>query len=1097
MPANSVIRSSPLTDLDKRVQKSAAGWSAIIKKATEKGFTVREIRGMEKAASKWEKSFKEAITRQMAFEGQLRDSAITAEARARAEAGAKQVKEDIKALKAKQALELAGEGKVAERRIAALDAYKKKFGEDLDRSGFSAEKAEDFGQSIGDAFGEAISGDISDIGKLIKRLGGAAAKGGGKLEAGAGAKDGGVGKSLGGLGKVIGSLGKVLMVAAGVFAVFAAIGKAILDADAKTKELNREIFSAGIAGADLADTYGNVTDAINSTRTAFTKAIAFNMKWGTLAKDNLEILGQFAEAGYTFKEITAGARNAKEEMKRLQDATEMTLIYSKLLGKSAGEIAVDSATLMSDFGFTLKGVKEQFGAIISVAKDSGFATKRFYGMILQATSGMSMYNIRLSETAELLTMLGKTLGQNLAGDYLSGLVKGFKDESTEDRIRKTLTTGVKRSLDILREGAVDAAEDFQHALKQFATGNKEKGQDFWAAMAKGMGKGTKVEDVQGMGAEELARALQKMPKEMQNSMLAAASASNPDLARQLSAVMGKSQAFGEGLSAAQAARSYAGPAEALALQLNELQRVVGKRVDQIDTTNEKEMMLVDKQLGLSAEEVRKLQAIGGHYAGINDMMLEEQEKIKKLDPESAMAESLEWNLKYAKEFGYMVDQAGQRFKATFVPGMDTAMASGGPMEDSVEGLILGAGEAVQEELGETLSQDLMTAMEIADNTRDMAHIMEAGTNALLETISGTVGKIIGWLTGSGDTKESRMTATDDYKAILALQYKEKLGLYSAQVQLRKDLRGNKYKGEEKKQKEAEAEAVSDNIRKLEEQISITRDVMARIGTSEGETPEEVKAAARIGSRLARADEGLPEERKEELKDLAATLAEEAVLNRFNQKEEDINHEKFKPGYKVGREEERIKEMWASYGEEVLKETEAQNDRLLKEEITGYDAALATQTSTQKILDDKRNEALIKAEDENTKKLLKSGQDTKFRELTALMNATPAGTFDTQTGPRMAESFLKGVPMGKLTPEQTDFFKRLDVQGVKGLNDFMVRGNRVIPFSSQDDVIGAKVGGPLAGAVGGGGKVVNVTVHNYNDGPGMMRTFNRAVEAGLV
>jgi hypothetical protein len=47
-------------------------------------------------------------------------------------------------------------------------------------------------------------------------------------------------------------------------------------------------------------------------------------------------------------------------------------------------------------------------------------------------------------------------------------------------------------------------------------------------------------------------------------------------------------------------------------------------------------------------------------------------------------------------------------------------------------------------------------------------------------------------------------------------------------------------------------------------------------------------------------------------------------------------------------------------------------------------------------------------------------------------------------------------------------------------DFLVRGDKILPFSSEDQVMGAKKGGPLDKVMGGsGGGVVNVNIYGGN------------------
>jgi hypothetical protein len=508
-------------------------------------------------------------------------------------------------------------------------------------------------------------------------------------------------------------------------------------------------------------------------------------------------------------------------------------------------------------------------------------------------------------------------------------------------------------------------------------------------------------------------------------------------------------------------------------------------------------MLVENRLGISGDELRKLQAIGKRYSGIGKLLAEEQENLKKLPDAEARKEAADvWNKTYAKEFGYMIDSTGEIFKATFDPGMEAPRASGEAVSGTVNSLILGMGEDIQAELGETLSQDLATAMEIADNTRDMAHILEVGTNALLETISGTLGRLFGWLSGDSKQRIAREKAQDQYQISLKEQSTSLQDAKAAQRQLNKDLKdGSKYQGEERKLKEAELVAMTENIKKLEKQIFLTRDEMSRVSLAEGKTPEAVMAAAKKASQIERGLSGeLSEEKQKEIQ-MRASEPVEARIDDISGKL-GVPSELGQLGFSVLKafapsdkrtEDQKLKDLKDS--------EEFWTAQLSAEEIAAQDAALDKQTTAEEVLSNKLHKEKKEDDKKNAEDIKKAIQEMQLADLREMM--FKSGEFEEKNVRYIAEAFARGKSV-KMTDSQKTFFENPEVKKFKGgmLNDFMVRGDRVIPFSSQDDVIGAKAGGPLAGAVGSG-KVVNVTVHNYNDGPGMMRTFNRAVEAGLV
>ncbi len=969
---------------------------------------------------------------------------------------------------------------IIDKRQALADKYAKNFGEELDRNIFSVQKAEDFGESIGGAFADVSSMELKNWAGLVKKLGQFSGRQGARADVAAVGKEGAGGKALAGLGKALGGIGKALMVAAGAFAIIAAVAKVIMDADAATKELNRSLLDAGVAGADLADSYGMVSDAIDNTRKSFSKAIKFNHEWGTTAKDNLEILGKYAEAGLTFKEITKGTQDAAEQMEYLQKATEHALIYSKLLGKSAEEVAQDSATAMEDFGLTLKGVAEQFSTIIGYAKESGFATKRFYGMIQQATSGMSMYNIRLSEASELLIQLGKTLGQDLAQDYLDGLTKGFKDESTQDRVKKSMTTGVTFTLDILRQGAVKAAEDFQHALANFGQKNGEQAKSFWEAIGKGIG--VSGEEAKGMSPEKLARAMQAMSPTDRAKMMAEAGAVDPALTRQLGGLFGKSQAFGKGLGAAQAAREYAGPAETLVLGLNELQRVLGKRVDQIDMTNIQERMAWENITGIQGEAARKMFEIGQHYNGL-DASIKEAIEAGKKNPEAID----KWNKKYQEKFGVQIDEAtGKVYKWTkdmstgeFERGDEIDVGKGG-----ANALILALGDKIGETVGSTLSQDQQTALEIAENTRDMAHIQEVGMTAILEEINGAVQWIVSHF--SGDNSEARKEAQDVISAQLETSRRGLLSLRGQRGDLRKSLAGDTLSPEDRAKKEKELQALEEKIKKAEEEQARLREERREVHRATGETVEEVRRSAQ-GLSVGYALERLPPEEQQRIKE-EATNKRKSALAAAQQRDAELQAGLTNVPGATG-----IAQIFMAA---TAVATHGKNENAvptLDEYINDELRAMQGQDRLIKDGSEDQVEATEKVED-GVKDISQFFEQQSRMDITQALAGSSA--FTPEQIPAIAARLAAGESLAGMGLS-ADQLKELENRGITAHDMVMQMGNGRVKFAQRvdnaDTVAVSKPGGALS-KIGGG--VTNI-FHLYNDGHGVMRTIEKAQKAGLM
>jgi hypothetical protein len=430
-------------------------FSEMIGEAVSLGFKHTNLSDMAKRLTKIQDDINESRQRALKLEHQIQEKLARKESAENEKRILAEEKLKLKHLEARSKQEFkAGERLIARRKKAYEEAERL-------ASRTMGEKAEEFGDSLSKGFDDLKSFNIGNIFKGI----GARTEAKGAQMMMKSEQGGAMAGMMSQIGGFLAKLGPALVAIGGIAAGLAAIVKIILDADSKAKELNRALLDGGVAATDLADGFNDVTEKVDLLRRSFTEALGFNRKWGITAKDSLEVLKSYDEAGVPVRNLVGNIEDAEAATQRLQGATEGALAYSKLLGISNTEAAAHMAGYMEELGLTLQGVEERFSEITAAAKESGFATKRFFNMVLQATTGMSMYNVRLDEAAGLLIHLGKILGQKMGGDFLQQLTKGFKDEGTLDRVRKTMTTGVEKSLNILRKDSVNATQEFLDKLR--------------------------------------------------------------------------------------------------------------------------------------------------------------------------------------------------------------------------------------------------------------------------------------------------------------------------------------------------------------------------------------------------------------------------------------------------------------------------------------------------------------------------------------------------------------------------------------------------------------------------------------------------------
>jgi len=593
----------------------------------------------------------------------------------------------------------------------------------------ASERAKDWMESIGGSVAKLKSGDLAGV--LSGAGKGAAARGVGMQDKAAAAGD--AGGMMGKMGGLMAKIGPIIAGIGAVVAGFAALAAIVVLVDGAVKGLNKTMMDSGVAGADMANQFNQLGNTMDNIRKSAKGSFGFNQIWGVSGKDHLEILGAFNAAGQTIHEMGT-------EMDRLRQYTQAALTYSKLLGLSTTDVSSSTAVYMEELGMTLEGVSGRFSNITAAAKESGFGVKRFFNMVLQATSGMSMYNVRLEEAAGLLIQLGKILGEKMGGDFLATLMKGFKDEGTQDRIKKTISTGVEMSSRVLRKDAVASAEEFQRKLTELSDQDSGKG----AAVAEILSR----YQLDPTDAEGFAKKLGKMaPQElgMITQELAAQGGQGEGMARSMTDLATKGQAFRGDLAGAQAALSSAGGGATLFLQLNEASRVLGKSLDQIDLSNMEQRAAFESITGKSGEAAEQLRRMGMGLRGKFDL-------IQKANEGGTAGREAYNKSGLAKSFGVFLDEQGKMYRLD-------AEKNRVDIGDSLEDLFIGIGK---ETLGNETAQkaeDILLAREIAKNTTDIASILERGIEWLLSGIYDSVQRISGLMGGlSADEKRGKIAA---------------------------------------------------------------------------------------------------------------------------------------------------------------------------------------------------------------------------------------------------------------------------------------------------------------------------------------------------
>ena len=698
-----------------------------------------------------------------------------------------------------------------------------------------------FADGLHDAFTGIMSKDITSVGKLLQRTAAGAIKLGEKGEKNT--MGGGMGKVLEKMGGFLSTIGPAIAAIGAVALGLAAVVKIILDADSKVKELNKEILGAGISAGDLVDSLGEVDRTLSTVRHSFAGLIGgdaqkFVQDWGVSAKENLQILNSFATAGYTVNEMIGGMKDLNEQQEALRDTTATAMTYAKLLGESSDKIAGDMGEMMENMSMGLHGVAERFSDITKAAMESGFGTKRFYGMVVQLTTGMSMYNVRLDETLGMLTMLGKLMSPKKAAEFAGTLTKGFKDATTEERLLTGMKMGGKNRSRLGAENASSTAGAFQDTLKKAQGENPEQAK----AIAKAMADAGLDPSV---SSEKFAAQTSKMTQTQTDALTFALNEIKGQLGTQFAAQQQASLGLRGGAGDQTAAMKAWDPVTTLLAKGHALEGIPGMgRLDQVKQGSITKNMAAEKLGGMSPEQIEQVQGVFRHATGM-------QAKAAQMKGDKSVTKEdiAKFNETIGKEFSVTMDPITKELKdaqGNSMAGGDNATVDklvrssmeteAAKAAKTAEGLKKQQDDIEAEKKAQVI-EDRAVAMRTAEATTSMADRMESVIEGLLQSIDDGVTAIVGWLPGSAAEEKGN-------KEMASAGYDEAIEKLQALIDSETDPETRKAMQAEMKQDIKERTFVR---RDKQDGTAAERQERARLGTM---SPEDLRQAA-----IDKAEEG--------------------------------------------------------------------------------------------------------------------------------------------------------------------------------------------------------------------------------------------------
>jgi hypothetical protein len=1049
-------------------------------------------------------------------------------------------KEEIQRLKSQYELEAGNVNKILKRREAAIDDAA-----DYLSKSFS-EKAESFGDNLGSILADVTAGNLEGWASGIKKIGESATKFSMAQEAKEAAGEGS--KLAGSFGKVLGKLAPSILAIAAIAAGMAAVVKVLIDADAISKQWNKTLLEGGAAVGDISRNSSDLLDNLEEIRNA-AKDFTNNAAWGTLADDQIKLLGAFSEGGFTIREMTKDLENAEERMRAYNQATSAALIFSNLLGESAESMVQHMTGQMEDLGIGLGGIQRRYQTIYKAAMDSGYGTKRFFSMVLQATSGMSMYNVRIEEAAGLMLKLSKILGTKTGQEFFQSLTKGYMDESYTDRFKRIILTGEKTTSRFMQEAAENNVKDFVSKISETMGGDalgKMLSTAFSAAgisfnLDKGVLENLTAGGDSGREAqEELSRKLLEVMKGMgpaqQRKVLAGLRLNElpPDQARAFENLLDVTAALKGGLGNLAKGLGGLDPGAKLGMILNQSFGLFEKTVDQLSG---KSLAAFENAFGISGEQLETLRRVSRAVYGQWDSLKDAQKNAPKMAKEDRDA----LNKQLASEMGAMVDAQGRIFSATVDENGVLITNLNNEIKD-VNDYIMSQGESMALAMEKPLTEVESDAKMVARNTTEMTKYLQMGVEHFLGGIYNVVSSILDFITGtklSDSQKEAKRAALQGQNDLIS-------SLISGQGNLMADRQ--KYQraydtgnGDQKKAAKLELDKIDAEMQANQMAVSVAKErikIIQMISKGEGfqtiadflkEADREIKGytITTSGSGVALGEGGkefpissttnIPGREKslfmqtpgaqaqiaqwaKELQGQALTTVDAAIA--------DATHKLSTGALSPAEYDSTMKSLLgersalvengvdqAELDAKILEEAKKQLD-------ASFDLVKATDAQTATIEDLPEKMADETEEREAAKILAAAGFDPNSPQYAQHMTTMLGGLIPAEVMQKLGglnKGQLGGLSSGKWStqlaglPGAQDFLLQMGAGGIKAL----------MKVNNQDVISGMKPNGAFAmmgdaaRGTSSGARVVNHTtvIHAYNDGPGVLRTIEKAQAAG--
>jgi len=613
--------------------------------------------------------------------------------------------------------------------LAALAERRKKnfqdYAELQDRT--FTQTADDFNERLSSGVSNLFSGNI-DVGGLVKKLGAKAQqRGDSAITRGQSVDASRMEKAMGRLGSVMSGMGTALMGLGGVETIVTTLVQAFITLDTKIKDMNKAMtesagaadFGLGTAGQAAA----HMSSQLEEIRGQILEQAADWEGYRQSSESMFQVLSAMNQMNFTFKQMRKEIDDTTNSITSYADISIRAVAYGKLMGVSTQQMGENMAQMANEFGVGLDTISQGFHMVHKEAVLSGFSTKRFYSTILEVTSGLGQYNVRLSEAAGLLAGMGAAMGEARGEALFKGTVgdQSFKGKSPVDALKDLLLKGQKGKVaSIFADEAAASAGKFYEAL------NPEQREK--------VGKRFKLDT---SSAQAFGEAFAKAA---------------PDQAALL-AYLGDIQASGEASNYAQTAGRHAkagkGDIDRQTAAYSELGAAGRLRMmmlmpefsahQDLSTLLQEgltpEIQAVIDAMGISMDQFRELADFQGRLGSEFDAMAKEAK---------GMAEG---KVIDRGEFGKF-----RKVKGGFQKVDDTETENLSGVFNDVDSYLAAQNDFIEQDQ-KVIDEDLELGRQIAANTEDFSRVIEENIAVILNKIYSTLVDIWHWISGDKQKRD--------------------------------------------------------------------------------------------------------------------------------------------------------------------------------------------------------------------------------------------------------------------------------------------------------------------------------------------------------